>query len=470
MSQKKRQSLKKTTVLVTLLVVLLGCAAYAQSRRRVMHDDEQKQQAAPKRKERGPRAVGVLDVLPNGRARLTPVTILVDGKWYDAGLYKADPRPMSLEPGTVYEGEKSGESKGLFTITAIQEPASENGRWLGFGRWKTSTFDEPSAPKEVQLGKKQDKAAPDDEDRPILHKPAANATSGSAAPAPAPGSQTTSTSGQPAPKPKARRVRDNDDPNRPVLRRGAPTEARADTPDDFMKPLATGLVVQTLAAVSDAGGPEPRSYTMMLRPAEREEYTQKLQQFATESLKKFAATGKAGKSAPTNFNFAGIQVNVFDVNTSNDAVLVFTARAAAAPAVVRSQTPQKTRSTRGADPTHGRAMRLQPQKAQTGTPEAGPNSVPSFAGYDYYVTLVARVDVNNEVRKLFESVTDTNHLDAYPRLQLVDCVDANGDGMGELLFRETYDRSNAFVLYRVGMDKLWPLFETAQTSLGIGQQ
>jgi hypothetical protein len=79
------------------------------------------------------------------------------------------------------------------------------------------------------------------------------------------------------------------------------------------------------------------------------------------------------------------------------------------------------------------------------------------------------VDVNNDVRKLFEAVTDTSHLDAIPRLQLIDCVDANGDQAGELLFRQLYDRSRAFVLYRVGMDQLWELFEGAQSSFVAGQ-
>jgi hypothetical protein len=80
--------------------------------------------------------------------------------------------------------------------------------------------------------------------------------------------------------------------------------------------------------------------------------------------------------------------------------------------------------------------------------------------------VVARVDVNGEVRKLFESVSDTSHLDAIPRLQLIDCVDADGNRVGELLFREVYDRSRTYVIYRVGMDKLWEVFQTSQVSSG----
>ena len=45
-----------------------------------------------------------------------------------------------------------------------------------------------------------------------------------------------------------------------------------------------------------------------------------------------------------------------------------------------------------------------------------------------------------------------------PRLELVDAVDADGDGRGELLFRQISDAGRAFVLYRVIGDRLWPLF------------
>ena len=75
------------------------------------------------------------------------------------------------------------------------------------------------------------------------------------------------------------------------------------------------------------------------------------------------------------------------------------------------------------------------------------------------ITLIARTNLEGDLRKLFFSQTDAQHLDETPRMELVDAVDADGDGRGELLFRRTYDTGSAFAIYRVTADGLWPLFE-----------
>ena len=68
--------------------------------------------------------------MPNGKARLVPVTILFDGEYYDASAYKAAPVPMALESGTVYEGFRTGVSQGLFTVTgALQGNNTWRGSW-----------------------------------------------------------------------------------------------------------------------------------------------------------------------------------------------------------------------------------------------------------------------------------------------------------------------------------------------------
>src|SRR5450756_984156 len=38
---------------------------------------------------KGPRALGLIQLSPKGKARLTPIAIVMDGKFYDAGSYKA---------------------------------------------------------------------------------------------------------------------------------------------------------------------------------------------------------------------------------------------------------------------------------------------------------------------------------------------------------------------------------------------
>ena len=50
----------------------------------------------------------------------------------------------------------------------------------------------------------------------------------------------------------------------------------------------------------------------------------------------------------------------------------------------------------------------------------------------YYVTVAARTDIYGDLRKLYAGVTDKFHLDVTPKLELIDAVDADGDG------RESY--------------------------------
>jgi hypothetical protein len=86
--------------------------------------------------------------------------------------------------------------------------------------------------------------------------------------------------------------------------------------------------------------------------------------------------------------------------------------------------------------------------------------VPSSArDLEYVTTVVAREDIYGDLHKVFAQTTDNQHLDALPKYELIDAVDADGDGRGELLFRMSWDNGSAFSVYRVIGDKLWPLFE-----------
>lgn len=392
---------------------------------------------------KGPRALGLLELGPDGKARLIPIVILDQGQFYDAGAYKAAPVPMSLESGTVYEAIHTGISMGLFTVAGALQA---NHSWMGQGTWQPAgakpapakaanaapATDQDEPPKLRRGGPQQTPPAP----APEPSKPA----SSEAAPPPAPET--------PAPSAPAAAVPEENDADRPVLRRGVPspkthketvpaTPAKAaDRKSNSGSPVAP-KGIQSIPAISDAAGPDPRPYAFDWKPEEKEQFQKKILVLAVEAvtsrLKELAAGAPPTAPAPSHAAgqrrnsakplqpaFDDIQLSAFDLSNSNEPILVFTAKA--------------------------------------GMPQR-PGSAPS--GFPYFLTLVAREDIYGDLHKLFASVTDAQHLDLLPRFDFIDAVDADGDGRGELLFRRVFDSGSAFAVYRVTGDRLWPLYEGA---------
>lgn len=417
---------------------------------------------------KGPRALGLLELAPGGKAHLIPITILFDGKFYDAGAYKAAPVPMALEPQTVYEAVRSGVSQGLFTITDVRQLKTAwiaDGSWLPAGSAPPKTghnaeakpiMGDIDAPPTLRRGAEK----PSTESSSAETKPPATQPTSAPAQAPAPSSD--SSSSPPATRPPENppappQERDKD---APVLHRGKPTAKRRQ-PDEGAPPLLTPTkktapvagkpagaapgvaaaqpAVQLIPAISDAGGPDPRPYAYETKPDEEQKYRQKILALAAEEIRTRAkqlgaATSESSSGATSSArqrtaasakarqpSFDDVQLRFFDLSSSNEPILVLTATA---------------RMPRAAGFAPANTEELQ-----------------------YFITLVAHADIYGELRKLFSNVTDTRHLDAIPRMELIDAVDVDGDGRGELLFREISDAGSAFNVYRVTGDQLWPLFE-----------
>jgi hypothetical protein len=437
-------------LVVTLLGFLAGTGTLAQFAKR-------------ENASKGPRAIGLLQIGPGGKARLIPISIMVDGKFFDASAYKATPVPMALEGGTVYEAMRTGNSVGLFTVTGVQQ---RKDTWLAQGTWL------PAGSKPPSTGLRAETQPREDEDRPptLRHggsQPAAPpsqppsekspasttkppvSTPDSSSPT-ARSSPPVSTSAPPAAGSPPDESSAPEDPDRPQLRRGKPApkpkqpspKATASSSSasprkaDVEKTASTEPAsdIQFIPAISDAGGPEPRPYAYRMKPEEEQVFRKKILALATTEIVSQAkdfepensaassdsrARGKAiSEPKPT---FDDVKLRVFDVSTSNEPILVCTARARLAQ-------------------RHAKASENQP-------------------AHDYYITLVAHSDLYGELRKLFSAVTDNSHLDVTPRMDLIDAVDADGDGRAELLFRQTFDSGTAYVIYRVGADQLWPLFQ-----------
>jgi len=418
------------------------------------------------KKLKGPRALGLVELSSSGKGHLIPIAILIDGEFYDAGAYKAAPVPMALESGTVYEAVRTGISQGLFTVSGALEA---NNNWIAEGTWQSASALAVAAAAAAKKKEAQSKPATEPvEGPPVLRR--ASSAKPAEPPPPAPPAESKPDAKPSAPAPAASAhgapeapaasaasasasgpaVSEEDDPNRPVLKRGAPSPAEvkkrnapvaspakvaAQTPADAHKAStpassASGSM-QLIPAISDADGPDPRPYAFSLKPDEEQKLRKKILALAGDEVRaraeQLAAESQAAarpptpsgsKAKPPQPSFEDVQFRAFDLSNSNEPVLVVTAKA---------RMPAR----------------------------------PNAAGTDlqYIITLVTRDDMYGELHKVFSSITDTQHFDVLARMELIDAVDADGDGRGELLFRQVSDAGSAFILYRVIGDRLWPLFQ-----------
>ena len=396
------------------------------------------------RKERPPRALAVVDVLGNGRARLTPVAILIDGKFYDANLYRATPRPMSVDQDIIYDVLRAGKQVGTFTVGAVNQVS---GVWVADGKIKEPKPER--APSEISASKNAPKRSSDDEDKPpVLRRP--DSKSSSSPPGNTPTNSAPHADNPPAsPTPPAKPAETSsspDDEGRPTLKRGKPETKPESAPENSSKPKKNeaaaksesatkveaaaktaskeeqGQVKETYTAISDVNTTEYRPFEYVMSADEQTRFPRDLTGMALEALNRFSTThSTAGLPAPGPLQ--DVKLAVYDLDLNNTPTIIMTATK---PAIAR-------------------------------TAKAASQTLPAL---QFYVTVVARTDIYGNIRRLFTHVTDASHLDTIPRLELIDAADAEGTGRGQLLFRQTGEgNSRSFVLYRVGADQLWPLFE-----------
>ena len=363
---------------------------------------------------------------------------MVDGEFYDAGAYKADPVPMALQYETVYEGFKTGVSQGLFTVKGAAEN-KQSGNWFADGIWRTEAQIQAEKEKEKARAAKLAQTAPQDQELggpPKLRRGPGSSSSGDAPstkPRSAPTPPTEKTTKPPSGEAKPSSTSSAADaslgpenaPDRPILRRepqtGTPQEQTKASPETA--PLKGPL--QVIPAISDAAGPQSRPYTYELKPDEKQAFTKKLLAMAADQVNNRAKlleselvgakpANQKGRATAPKPQFQNVQLRVFDVSTSNEAVAVLTADA----------------------------------------------TLPSRGDLVFSTVVVARQDIYGDLQKIFAQTTDNKHLDLAPRYELIDAVDADGDGRAELLFREAWDSGSGYGVFRVLGDRLWPLFES----------
>lgn len=171
-----------------------------------------------------------------------------------------------------------------------------------------------------------------------------------------------------------------------------------------------------LPAISDAEPYDTRPYHYAWTPEWKQRHTNEMLALTQRELAAHRLCRTGPKCAG---QMEQVEIRAFDLDTDNDAELVLTAR------LRRAVSPEQY----------------------------------------IYVAVIGRVGWQARVEKVFAALTDDAHLDTDGRLQLIDAVDSDGDGRGELLFRRLHNQTQSFELYRVGRDRVWELFSGAESSL-----
>jgi hypothetical protein len=409
--------------------------------------------AAQRRKPHKLRATAVVEVTTDSAGivgtRVFPVTILDEGTFHDASIYKAAPEPMALDRGIVYEALKDGMPAGYATILS----STNNKGWTALGRWQvaeppksaqtpavvTAGTDRPVM-KRGDSGSSTAPASGGNDDRPVLHRPDASPSpTPSSTPAPASPQSPADTTAASAPSNDS--ASGPDDADRPVLRRRSPGKQEttqtppaqpqtaqpqpSPTPSVGRLPRTKLPVVpsgtRTYVAVSDNEPVDTRSYQFNWKPGEEEQMEVKMRKLALAQLPRENA-----QLTPNSLQ--NVVVRSFDLDLSNEAVIVLSAEIPGSYLAAGSK-----------------------------------DSPGKFVSR--YVTVIARVDFDGVPQKLASSVTDSSRLDVAPRLELVDAVDVDGDGLAELLFREYSFDDKSFIVYGVGRSTVTKVFEGASVPL-----
>lgn len=399
-----------------------------------------------KKKDPGPRALALVEVTSSGHGTVFPIAILVDGKFYDASAYKGTPAPLALEPGTVYEGMRNGKPQGLLTISSVLhgDTADTKYRWLGKGTWMAEGAIAANAAHKAETTPVGLEAK---DEAPRLSKAPATPT---AASSPSPAQDSTqkppATESAPAPSTESKPATKSAEPDSklatandegPVrLRRGKPSQP---LPEEKDEPHG---ILQTMLAISDADVRETVSFQYSWEKTERDAREKQIELLAQDALRAYlksqashaegaakpVSTMPPGKpkpaSKPATVLLDKVSLVACDVWHGNQPVVIYSAEAEVSEAHNANQRPDASTSKH------------------------------------YFVIVVARSDIYGNLKQLFAGVTDPQHLDVTPRMEFVDAVDADGDGRGELVFREITDSASGYVIYKPAADSLWKMYDS----------
>jgi hypothetical protein len=396
-------------------------------------------------------------------SRLVPIAIWDGVQYQPGGLYLAQPAPLAVLAGTQYELESDGRAKGFFNVKDAEDLA---GLWIGVGSFQAPPPPAAKRPpaqtghayviKEVdpnkphfahvpteesgqgdttaQSGASGQSAPPADPDRPTLHP-----RTGAASTAP--------DSGSAAPAAKEPEI----DPGRPTFHRH---EAKP-------------------AAASEAAIDPHRPHLSYTTPESQQKLDKPDALFGLpEDMKQVAGISDSNPVDTQTFGFSWANP---DDAAKMQAAMEAVAEQEVTPPAAATITPATTKSTHSAHhkvakPVAPPLPALEDVEFQVYGLTLGGGATMVYSAHttttpEEYVTIVAQPDFYGNAPILLKQVARADSLDVTPRMRLVDAVDTQGQGRGDLLFELRGQTYRQFAIYRIAGSAATPVFMTQSTAL-----
>ncbi len=411
-------------------------------------------------------------------SRLVPVCVYDGQELQDADDYLARPAPIALYSDVEYQLFKDGKPVGLFDV---DRAGQQQGSWIGFGKWKPMPRAKPTSTQVAKIDADDDAQS----DAPTLHRKhhGGDAISGTGG---ASGGSTNGTGNGPGngsgngsgPDPSA----PPPDPDRPTLHKSG------DTSESSAGDNSTGGNSSTSSG--SGASPGNASANDFDRPklkktrSDDEGYVSDVATLSDPDRPHLFRGKSAGFNAPVTPSMVGMppemqqEVAVSDATDRPEHLWNYTWANPEDEAKMKAAMEELARTALRLNPpaapaksTHKSASKSHKPAQPAPPPEPAPLRDEQFRVFELaygtgatmvlsahtegsgaeekFVTLIAQPDLYGSVAVLVKNVADADHLDATPRMRLVDAVDALADNRGELLFELRGATQRQFALYRV---------------------
>jgi hypothetical protein len=387
-------------------------------------------------------------------SRLVPIAIWDGAQYQPGGLYLAQPAPLAVLTGTQYELESDGKSEGFFNVKDSEDLA---GLWIGVG-----SFQAPAgpAPKRSAANSNHAYVIRDvDPDKPhFAHRPAEDTSQN--------GTGNAGDAGGPTlhPRPAGSGSGSDDEEKSAGAKTANQPTVDPDRPTFHNRSNSTQSAGSTMAVDPD------RPHLSYTDTTEQQKLAKPDALFGMPAdMKQIAGVSDSNPVDTQTFTFSWANP---DDAAKMQAALEQAAEQAVAPPTP-APAPSKTAHTahrRTAKPAAPAPPALADEEFHAYSLTFGGGATMILTAHttttpEKYVTVIAQPDFYGHAQILLKQVSTIDALDVTPRMLLVDAVDTEGNGRGDLLFELRGQTFRQFAIYRIVGGQASQVFVTQPTPL-----